>query len=140
MARPLRTRPATNRRRLRVQEPAHSHAAASGHDDADVVARPRTQSLPVEVARQAQREMDRLRRLPAGAPETAQVRAYLQWLWSLPWDNSAPEDADSPNAETSLRREPLGLSNADARILEYLAVRCRHPHLPGPVTCLAGRP
>ena len=36
--------------------------------------------LPAEVSRQAQREMDRLRRLPAGSPEAGQVRAYLQWL------------------------------------------------------------
>ena len=35
-------------------------------------------ALPFEVARQAQREMDRLRRLPAGSPEAAQVRGYLQ--------------------------------------------------------------
>ena len=140
MARSLRTRPATNRRRLRVQGPLPGHAAASGHDDAEVVARPRTQSLPVEVARQAQREMDRLRRLPAGAPETAQVRAYLQWLWSLPWDNSAPEDADLRHVETSLRREHLGLSKAKVRILEYLAVRSLKPDLPGPALCLVGPP
>src|SRR5262245_3887314 len=44
--------------------------------------------MPLEVTRQAQREMDRLRRLPPGSPEAGHVRAYLQWLWSMPWERS----------------------------------------------------
>jgi len=84
--------------------------------------------------------MDRLRRLPAGAPEAAQVRAYLQCLWSLPWEKSAPEDADLRRVETILQREHLGLSKAKERILEYLAVRRLKPDLPGPALCLVGPP
>ena len=96
--------------------------------------------MPFEVARQAQREMDRLRRLPSGTPEAAQVRAYLQWLWSLPWDVTAPEDADLKEVEAVLEREHMGLSKAKERILEYLAVRRLKPDLPGPAVCLVGPP
>jgi ATP-dependent Lon protease len=96
--------------------------------------------LPNEVARQAQREMDRLRRLPSGSPEAAQVRAYLQWLWSLPWERSAGEDADLRGVEKILEREHLGLRKPKERIVEYLAVRKLKSDLPGPALCLVGPP
>jgi ATP-dependent Lon protease len=97
-------------------------------------------SLPTEVARQAQRDMDRLRRLPPGSTEAQQVRAYLQWLWSLPWDQGAPEDANLRQVEAELEREHHGLRKAKERIVEYLAVRRLKPDLPGPALCLVGPP
>ena len=96
--------------------------------------------LPLEVSRQAQREMDRLRRLPPGSPEAGQVRAYLQWLWSLPWEQLAPEDANLKHVERALEREHMALEKAKERILEYLAVRRLKPDLPGPAICLVGPP
>jgi ATP-dependent Lon protease len=92
------------------------------------------------VARQAQREMDRLRRLPSGSAEAAQVRAYLQWLWSLPWQVATPERANLATVEESLNRDHLGLPKAKERVLEYLAVRLLKPDLPGPVLGLMGPP
>ena len=97
-------------------------------------------ALPLEVARQAQREMDRLRRLPSGTPEAAQVRTYLQWLWSLPWDVTAPEEADLKEIEAALDREHMGLTKAKERIMEFLSVRLLKPDLPGPAICLVGPP
>ena len=97
-------------------------------------------ALPLEVARQAQREMDRLRRLPSGTPEAAQVRNYLQWLWSLPWDVTAPEEVDLKEIEAALDREHMGLKKAKERIMEFLAVRLLKPDLPGPAICLVGPP
>jgi ATP-dependent Lon protease len=97
-------------------------------------------SLPFDVTRQAQREMDRLRRLPPGSPEAGQVRAYLQWLWSMPWERGAPEDADLKQVEQVLDRDHLALDKAKERIVEYLAVRRLKPDLPGPALCLVGPP
>jgi len=62
--------------------------------------------------------MDRLRRLPSGTPEAAQVRVYLHWLWSLPWDVTSSEDADLSEVEAVLDRDHLGLAKAKERILE----------------------
>ncbi len=97
-------------------------------------------SLPAEVARQSQREMDRLRRLPAGAPEAGQIRAYLRWLWAMPWESRASEEADLPHVESVLEHEHLGMPKAKERIVEYLAVRRLKPDLPGPTLCLVGPP
>src|SRR5262245_42998915 len=96
--------------------------------------------MPREVTRQAQREMDRLRRLPPGSPEAAHVRAYLQWLWSMPWERTIPEDADLKQVEAVLERDHLALAKAKERIIEYLAVRRLKPDLPGPALCLVGPP
>src|SRR4029079_3426036 len=96
--------------------------------------------LPFEVAPQAQREMDRLRRLPPGTPEAAQVRVYLHWLWSLPWDVTSSEDADLSQVEAVLDRELLCLPKCRETILEYLAVLQLKPDLPGPALCLVGPP
>jgi len=99
-----------------------------------------TEGLPAPVARQAQREMERLRRLPAGAPEAAQVRAYLHCLWSLPWQRSSEGSTDLRAVEKSLESQHLGLQRAKERIVEYLAVRKLKPDLPGPTLCLVGPP
>ena len=96
--------------------------------------------LPAEVMRRAQREMERLRRLPPTSPEAAQIRTYLQWLWALPWERVAPEDADLKQVAATLDREHLGLERAKERMVEYLAVHRLRPDLPGPVLCLAGPP
>jgi ATP-dependent Lon protease len=103
--------------------------------------RPRpTTALPPEVTRRVKREMDRLRRLPAGSSEAGTVRAYLQWLWSLPWERNAPDEAHLKRVEKVLFKEHLGLAKAKERILEYLAVRQLKPDLPGPAVCLVGPP
>src|SRR5438552_187644 len=99
-----------------------------------------TAGLPTLVARQVQREMDRLRRLPAGSPEAAHVRAYLHCVWSLPWQRTDGENSDLRRVERQLDREHLGLTRAKERILEYLAVRRLKPDLPGPALCLVGPP
>ena len=87
-----------------------------------------------------EREMDRLRRMPSGSPEAAQVRAYLQWIWSLPWESQVSEEADLLAVEKMLAAEHLGLEKAKDRVVEYLAVRRLKPDLPGPALCLVGPP
>ena len=138
MARPARNRPTTNRRTLRATA-AVDAPSVHAPEVPPAGVRPMPQgSLPAEVSRRAQREMDRLRRLPTGSPEAAQVRAYLQWLWSTPWETSAGEDADLRHVEAELEQEHLGLSKAKERIIEYLAVRRLKRDLPGPALCVVG--
>ena len=141
MARHLRPSPSGQRRSGRglrasaIQGPAHI-----GTDLPQPAKSLPIAGLPAEVARQAQRETDRLRRLQPGSPEAGQVRTYLQWLWALPWERLAPEDVDLKQVEAALDREHLGLARAKERIIEYLAVRRLKPDLPGPALCLVGPP
>ncbi len=142
MPKPVRSQSYTlrkSRRGLRAE--AATAALERVRPESHVTPRPAPRtSLPPEVARQAQRDMDRLRRLPPGSAEAGQVRSYLQWLWSLPWDLGAPEDADLRQVELELERHHLGLAKAKERMIEYLAVRRLKPDLPGPALCLVGPP
>ena len=138
MARPSRNRPSPSRRTLRATAAVDSPVLRVPASTPPEVRTTTTGSLPVEVSRRAQREMDRLRRLPGGSPEAAQVRAYLQWLWSTPWEVVAGEDADLRHVQAELEQEHLGLMKAKERILEYLAVRRLKRDLPGPALCVVG--
>src|SRR5438132_12997202 len=80
MARPNRSRSLAPRRPAKklFAEGIPSASIRLPRSDSASPETPRPVShLPSEVARQAQREMDRLRRLPQGSPEAGQVRAYL---------------------------------------------------------------
>jgi ATP-dependent Lon protease len=142
MPRAVRSQSATSRKPNRSLRATSAVPALGGsRQDSIVPTRPApVASLPVDVARQAQREMDRLRRLPPGSPEAGHVRAYLQWLWSLPWDQCVTEDANLSEVEATLEREHLGLPKVKERVAEYLAVRMLKPDLPGPALCLIGPP
>lgn len=139
MARPSRTRSLqSGRRTLRATAALEAPTTPSGPGTDRGVAPINAGALPPEVARRAQREMDRLRRLPTGSPEAAQVRAYLQWLWTTPWEKSSSEDADLRHVQAELEQQHLGLMKAKERILEYLAVRRLKRDLPGPALCIVG--
>src|SRR5215831_16488879 len=141
MARPVRPRLLRGRKAGRTLRASGATAALpTERMRGEITPAAPVNTLPADVTRQAQREMDRLRRLPPGTPEAGQVRAYLQWLWGLPWERTAPEDADLRKVQRVLAREPLALDKAKQRVVEYLAVRQLKPDLPGPAICLVGPP
>jgi ATP-dependent Lon protease len=143
MTRPARSRTLQAKRSSRTLRATAATVAPPVHTPEDLRTASRQvpiSPLPSDVARQSQREMDRLRRLPAGSPEAGQIRAYLHWLWSTPWESLVSEDADLLNVESVLEHEHLGMQKAKERIIEYLAVRRLKPDLPGPALCLVGPP
>src|SRR3990170_3712674 len=79
--------------------------------------------MPEEAAKQARRELDRLARLPTAAAEYGVIRGYLDWLVSLPWSRSTPDNLDLAHARQVLDQDHYGLKDVKERILEYLAVR-----------------
>jgi ATP-dependent Lon protease len=79
--------------------------------------------MPEEAEKEAQRELDRLSRLPTAAAEYGVIRTYLDWLTSLPWDERTEDVLDIPNAREVLEADHYGLKDIKERILEYLAVR-----------------
>ena len=79
--------------------------------------------MPEEAAKQARREMDRMSRLPTAAAEFGVIRGYLDWLVSLPWSRTTPDNLDLAHARQVLDQDHYGLKDVKERILEYLAVR-----------------
>jgi ATP-dependent Lon protease len=79
--------------------------------------------MPEEAHKEAGRELDRLAKLPTAAAEYGVIRTYLDWLTSLPWSKTTPDNLDIPHARTVLDEDHYGLKDIKERILEYLAVR-----------------
>jgi ATP-dependent Lon protease len=81
--------------------------------------------MPEEPRKEADRELDRLSKLPTAAAEYGVIRTYLDWLTSLPWNRTTPDNLDIPHARTVLDEDHYGLKDIKDRILEFLAVRKR---------------
>ena len=96
--------------------------------------------MPKDVEDQARKELRRLERMPEAAAEHGMVRAYLDWLISLPW--ALPEEAPIDIAESRriLDQDHFGLDKIKQRIVEYLAVRKLAPEGKAPILCFVGPP
>jgi ATP-dependent Lon protease len=79
--------------------------------------------LPEEARREAERELDRLSKLPPAAAEYGVIKTYLDWLASLPWNVSTENEIDVRAAREILDRDHYDMEKVKDRILEYLAVR-----------------
>lgn len=79
--------------------------------------------MPEEAEKQARRELDRLSRLPTAAAEYGVIRTYLDWLVSLPWSITTPDNLDINHARQVLDQDHFDLEDVKERILEFLAVR-----------------
>ncbi len=96
--------------------------------------------LPEVVLKEAQRELDRLSKMPVAAAEYTVSRTYLDWIVMLPWQKRSDETIDLPRTKAILDADHAGLEKAKDRILEYLAVRKLNPSVKGPILCFAGPP
>ncbi|MDA1349749.1 MAG: LON peptidase substrate-binding domain-containing protein, partial [Chloroflexi bacterium] len=96
--------------------------------------------MPDAVKKEAQRELDRLSRMPVAAAEYTVSRTYLDWLVTLPWQKRTEEVIDLPTCKAVLDADHTGLEKAKDRILEYLAVRKLNPDVKGPILCFVGPP
>jgi ATP-dependent Lon protease len=98
--------------------------------------------MSAEAEKEAQRELDRLSRMPPAAPEYTVARTYIDWLVALPWIKSTEDNLDIPDVRRVLDEDHYGLEKVKDRILEYLSVRkfktsgtMRHP-----ILCFVGPP
>src|ERR687897_1847577 len=96
--------------------------------------------MPEAVRKEAQRELDRLSKMPVAAAEYTVSRTYLDWLVTLPWQKRTDEVIDLPKTKQVLDHDHSGLEKAKDRILEYLAVRKLNPAVKGPILCFVGPP
>jgi ATP-dependent Lon protease len=96
--------------------------------------------MPEEPRKAAEKELDRLSKMPPQAAEYTVARTYLDWLVSLPWDVETEDKLDPVEAKVVLDEDHFDLEKVKDRILEYLSVRALKKDLKGPILCLAGPP
>lgn len=80
-------------------------------------------SLAGEALEVANREIERLAKLPTAAAEYGVIRTYLDWLVTLPWKKQTDDNLDISHARNVLDTDHYGLEDIKERILEFLAVR-----------------
>ena len=97
-------------------------------------------ALPDDVRKAAERELSRLERLPAAAGEHGVIRTYLEWILTLPWESSTPDNLDLDHARGVLDEDHYDLEKVKERIIEYLAVSKLKDDLSGPILCFVGPP
>lgn len=79
--------------------------------------------MPSGVSALALKELDRLEKMDPGIPEYAIGIGYLEFLFSLPWQDYTNDSLDMARAERVLEVQHYGLREAKERVLEYLAVK-----------------
>jgi len=96
--------------------------------------------LPPEAQKEAERELDRLAKMPPAAAEYTVARTYLDWLITLPWAKSTEDNLDITQAAAVLDEDHYNLNKVKERILDYLAVRKLKEDMKGPILCFVGPP
>ena len=96
--------------------------------------------LPDEVRTEAERELKRLEKLPAAAPDYHVIRTYLEYILELPWRKSSEDKLDLNEARRILDEDHYGLEDVKERILEFLAVIKLRPDTKSPILCFVGPP
>ena len=96
--------------------------------------------LPEEARKEANRELERLSKMPPAAAEHTVSRTYLDWLISLPWSKSTEDNLDINQASKVLDEDHYDLEKVKDRILDYLAVLNLKRDMKGPILCFVGPP
>jgi ATP-dependent Lon protease len=93
-----------------------------------------------EVREELEKQISRLAQMHPESAETAVVRNYLDWMFSLPWNKSTVDNLDLKKAMKILDEDHYGLQKVKERIVEYLAVRSLSRKIKGPILCFVGPP
>lgn len=96
--------------------------------------------LPEDVRKEAERELKRMEKLPAAAPDYHVIRTYLEYVLELPWKKASEDKLDLNEARRILDEDHYGLEDIKERILEFLAVIKLRPDAKSPILCFVGPP
>lgn len=97
--------------------------------------------MPEEVAKEANKQLDRLEKMHPDSSESSIIRNYMEWLCDLPWSVASKEHIDIDSALEVLDEDHFDLKKVKERILEYLAVRqLKGKEMKGPILCFSGPP
>ncbi|MEX2566100.1 MAG: endopeptidase La [Cyclobacteriaceae bacterium] len=95
---------------------------------------------PIEVAKQFNKELDKILRMNPAAAEYPISLNYAEALVDLPWNEFTTDNFDLNRAKRLLDRDHFGLDKVKDRIIEFLAVLKLKQDLKGPILCLFGPP
>ena len=112
-------------------ERPRSTTCASGSTKAD---------LPDDVRKEAERELDRLERLPGQRPDYQVIRTWLEFVLELPWNKSTEDNLDLARAAADARRGPLRPRRSQGAHPRAPGVLKLNPKAKAPILCFVGPP
>ena len=96
--------------------------------------------MPVDVKREADKQLKRLEQMHPESSEASLVRTYLDWLVDLPWGKKTKDNLNIKKAKQVLDEDHYNLEKIKERILEYLAVNKLRRKIKGHIICFVGPP
>ena len=93
-----------------------------------------------EIKAKIHTEINKLSKMPPGAHEATNQRAFIELCLDLPWDKERKRAVDINRAAKILDRDFYGLKRVKERILEAISVYALAPDVTGQIICLAGPP
>ncbi|MFO0915965.1 MAG: endopeptidase La [Pirellulales bacterium] len=128
------------RKQMRAIQDELGEQSAEQADIAELRDRIHQVELPAAVAKEAERELKRLERLPTAAPDYQLTRSYLELIAELPWTKQSQDQLDLKRAREILDADHYGLEDVKDRIIEHLAVLKLNPQAKAPILCFVGPP
>lgn len=96
--------------------------------------------LPQDVLEVAQKECDRLQKMPPASQEYQLTQSWLKLVAELPWNKSSTDKLDLVEARRILDEQHFDLADVKDRIIEHLAVRKLNPGASSAILCFVGGP
>jgi ATP-dependent Lon protease len=100
----------------------------------------KNKKMPKEATEKVEHELKKLKMMTPMSAEATVVRNYIDWILSLPWQETTEVADDLQKAERILEEDHYGLEKPKERILEYLAVQTLVKKIRGPILCFVGPP
>ncbi|XP_024943805.1 lon protease homolog, mitochondrial isoform X3 [Cephus cinctus] len=114
-------------------------------DDKDAIEekyreRIRQKTVPKPVMDVLEEELNKLSFLESHSSEFNVTRNYLDWLTSMPWGITSPENLNLQQAAEILDKDHYGMEDIKKRILEFIAVSQLKGSTQGKILCFHGPP
>ncbi|MBE8163078.1 MAG: endopeptidase La, partial [Bdellovibrionaceae bacterium] len=93
-----------------------------------------------EAYKKVTKEIKRLKSMSPMSAESGVIRAYVDWMLDLPWNNYIKENVDIKGAQKILDEDHWGLEKVKERIIEHLSIQYLTKTMSGPILCLVGPP
>lgn len=96
--------------------------------------------FPEHVIKVLDKELSRLERTPANAPNHGVIYNYVEWIIDLPWNYYSKDKLELKRAQRILDEDHYGLEKVKKRIIEYLSVLKLKKDMKAPILCFYGPP
>ncbi|XP_014598643.1 PREDICTED: lon protease homolog, mitochondrial isoform X1 [Polistes canadensis] len=100
----------------------------------------RQKTVPKPVMDVLEEELNKLSFLESHSSEFNVTRNYLDWLTSMPWGITSPENLNLQQAVEILDEDHYGMEDIKKRILEFIAVSQLKGSTQGKILCFHGPP